>query len=167
MLMPKRDSYIRIRLFNEEKDSWETFAKENNFDSISQFVRFIINEHIEMGIKSQDASKTKKILEKTEELEIINALTQSLQEEREEYMGKINEFLLELRRSRDVQISATMKGKVLKWLKKVKLSSEEVSEILQVPEPEALDYLNNLIGQGLIKLNKDMKFEIINNGSVE
>jgi len=163
--MPKRDSYVRIRLYNEEKENWETFAKENYFDSISQFVRFIINEHIEMGIKNQDASKAKKIMEKTEELEIINALTQTLKEEREEYMGKINELLLELRRSRDVQISALMKGKILKWLKKVKLSSEEITEILQVPEPEALDYLNKLIDQDLIRLNKDMKFEIINNGS--
>ena len=165
--MPKRDSYIRIRLYDEEKKKWEKFAKENYFDSISQFVRFIMNEHIEMGMKSQDASKAKKIMEKTEELERINALTATLQEERKEYMDKINDLLLELRRSRDVQISATMKGKILKWLKKVRLGSEEIAEILQVPEPEALDYLNNLIGQGLIRLNKDMKFEIINNGSTK
>ena len=161
--MPKRDSYIRIRLYDEEKKKWENFAKENYFDSISQFVRFIINEHIEMGMKSQDASKAKKIMEKTEELERI--ITATLQEERKEYMEQINDLLLELRRSRDLKISATMKGKILKWLKKVNLNSEEIAEILQVPEPEALDYLNNLIGQGLIKLNKDMKFEIINNGS--
>ena len=52
-----------------------------------------------------------------------------------------------------------MKDKILKWLEKINLGSEEVAEILQISEPEALDYLNSLKDQGLIRLINHLKYQ--------
>jgi len=52
-----------------------------------------------------------------------------------------------------------MKDKILKWLEKINLGSEEVAEILQISEPEALDYLKSLIDQGLIRLINHLKYQ--------
>ncbi|MHA1147577.1 MAG: hypothetical protein ACTSR8_04980 [Promethearchaeota archaeon] len=165
--MPKRNSYVRIRLYDEEKENWEVFAKENNYDSISQFIRYVINEYIEHGFKKQEADTVKSIVEKAEEINSINTLVEMFMEDRKEYMNKINEILLELRRSRDVRVSSSMKGKIMKWLKKIKLSSEEIADLIQTSEPDALDILNDLVDQNLIKLREDMKYELVSNGGLK
>lgn len=56
--------------------------------------------------------------------------------------------------SRDIKVAFSMKGKILKWLKKIKLRSEEITELIQVPETDTIDILNNLVDQNLIRLIK-------------
>ena len=164
--MPKRETYIKIRLFEKVKKEWEGYANNNKFASLSQLIRYVISEYIEHGftrflaVRENDSSNSK-----TEELKKLEAERDAIKEEREKYFKMFNEVLQERRRLTDIKIKDSIKGKILKWLDKFpnKLDSEEIAELIGKSEPETLDILNKLEDQILIKLNKNMKYQVINN----
>ena len=164
--MPKRETYIKVRLFEKVKKEWEDYAKDNIFASLSQLIRYVIGEYIEHGftrflaVRENDSSNSK-----TEELKKLEAERDAIKEEREKYFKMFNEVLQERRRLTDIKIKDSIKGKILKWLDKFpnKLDSEEIAELIGKSEPETLDILNKLEDQILIKLNKNMKYQVINN----
>lgn len=164
--MPKRETYIKIRLYDKVKEDWERFSKDNKFASLSQFIRYVISEYIEHGFtRFLTVSKNDSSNSKTEELKKLEAEREAIKEEREKYIKLINEVLQESRRLTDIKIEDSIKGKILKWLDKFpnKLDSEEIAELIGKSEPETLDILNKMEDQKLIKLNKNMKYRVINN----
>ncbi|MFW9872678.1 MAG: hypothetical protein ACFFG0_06205 [Candidatus Thorarchaeota archaeon] len=164
--MPKREAYVRIRLYDKEKEDWEKYAEKNKFASVSQFIRYVISEYIEQG--SNRASKTnnnENSVSKSDLLKLLKEEKQEREKERDEFFMMINEVLQERSRLADIKIEDSIKGKVLKWLEKFpnQLGSEDIAELIGKPEPETLDILNKMTGQKLIKLTKNMKYQVIFN----
>lgn len=166
--MPKRESYIRIRLYDKEKEDWEKYAKENKFPSVSQLVRYVLSEYIEHGLKRTiNLGNDNNNISKSDLLKIIKEERKEKEKERDEYFKKIDELLMERRKGITLTIEHNVKGKVLKWVEKFpnKLDSEEIAELIGKSEPETLDILNKMQSQKLLKLNKAMKYEVITNGN--
>lgn len=164
--MPKRETYIKIRLYDEVKEEWESFSKKNKFASLSQFIRYVISEYIEHGFRrSLTLSKDDNSNSKTELLKTLKAERKAIKEERDKYFKMFNEVLQERRRLTEIKIEDSIKGKILKWLEKFPnlLDSEEIAELIGKSEPETLDILNKMMDQKLIKLNKNMKYQVVNN----
>ncbi|MFW9970767.1 MAG: hypothetical protein ACFFDF_11270 [Candidatus Odinarchaeota archaeon] len=164
--MPKRESYIRIRLYDKEKEEWEKYAEENKFPSVSQFVRYVISEYMEHGLRRTiNTGNNNNNVSKTDLLRIIEDERREKEKERDEYFKKIDEILLERRKELNITIEHNIKGKILKWVEKFngKLTSEELAELVNLPEPDTIDILNKMQGQHLVKLNKKMKYEVISN----
>ena len=161
--MPKRESYVRIRLYDKEKEDWENYAEENKFASVSQFIRYVISEYIEHGLKrTTRTSNNDNSISKRDLLKIIEEERREKEKERDEYFKKIDELLKERRNGLDITIKHNTKGKILKWVEKFKgkLDSEEISELISLPEPDTIDILNKMQGQELVKLNKQMQYEV-------
>jgi len=164
--MPKRESYVRIRLYDKEKEDWEKYAEENKFASVSQFIRYVISEYIEHGLKrTLKTNNDKNSISKSDLLKMLKEERREKEKERDEYFKKIDELLKERRNGIDITIKHNIKGKILKWLEKFngKLDSEEIAELISLPEPDTIDILNKMQGQELVKLNKQMKYEVISN----
>lgn len=164
--MSKRESYVRIRLYDKEKKDWEKYAEENKFDSVSQFIRYVISEYIEHGLKrTTKISNNENSVSKSDLLKMLKDEKKEREKERDEFFRMINEVLQERSRLTDIKIEDSIKGKILKWLEKFpnQLGSEEIAELIGKQESEALDILNKMTGQSLIKLNKNMKYQVIFN----
>lgn len=168
--MPKRESYVRIRLYDKEKEDWEKYAEENKFASVSQFIRYVISEYIEHGLKrTSKTSNNENSVSKSDLLKMLKEEKKEREKERDEFFRMINEVLQERSRLTDIKIEDSIKGKILKWLEKFpnQLESEEIGELIGKTESEALDILNKMINQKLIKLNRNMKYQVIFNENSE
>ncbi len=166
--MPKRESYIRIRLFDKEKEEWEKFAENNKFPSLSQFIRYVISEYIEHGFsRTSKMNSNGNSISKRELLELFKEQYGKQEKEIEETKQKINELVKERRRIQNIKVEHGTKGEILKWINKFngKLGSEDIAELIRMEEPETILMLNKMEEQGLIKQTKDMKYEVINNRS--
>lgn len=164
--MPKRESYVRIRLYDKEKEDWENYAEKNKFASVSQFIRYVISEYIEHGLKrTTQTGNNDNNISKRDLLKIIEEERREKEKERDEYFKKIDELLKERRNGLDITIKHNTKGKILKWVEKFngKLGSEEIAELISLSEPQTIDILNKMQGQELVKLNKQMKYEVLAN----
>ena len=164
--MPKKESFIRIRVFDNVKEDWAKFAKDNEFPSLSQFIRYVITEYRKHGFtRFVKVSKDDNSNVKTEELKKLQAERDAIKEEKEKYFKLINEVLLERRRLTDIKVEDSIKGKILKWIDKFpsKLGSIDIAELIGKSESEALDILNKMEDQELIKINKNFKYRVINN----
>lgn len=159
---PKKEVAVQVRINEIVKEEWVKFAEDNNFPSISQLIRFAVNEIIEKGIKTTTKNSYKN---KTEQLQETRDHIEDLQKERLEYMGKINDILSEMREKKDVKIEHNIKSQVLKLLEKHPYRSEDIAGIFNIEESEILITLNDLIKKKIIKLNKNMEYEVLNNGS--
>ena len=162
--MPKRESYVRIRLYDREKEDWEKYAEENKFASVSQFIRYVVSEYIEHGLKRTSKADNNRI-SKADLLKMLKEERKEKEKERDEYFKKIDELLKERRKELDITIQHNIKGKILNWVEKFngKLTSEEIADIISLPEPDTIDILNKMQSQELVKLNKQMKYEVISN----
>lgn len=164
--MPKKESFIRIRVFDNVKEDWAKFAKDNEFPSLSQFIRYVITEYRKHRFtRFVKTSKDDNSNAKTEELKKLKAERDAIKEEKEKYFKLINEVLLERRRLTDIKVEDSIKGKILKWIDKFpsKLGSIDIAELIGKSESEALDILNKMEDQELIKINKNFKYRVINN----
>jgi predicted HTH transcriptional regulator len=150
----KSHPYIQVRVKPREKEEWIRFVNEHNeFTYLSELVRFCVREYIEKGFKE----------EKNENLKpVITDLINVLREERKEYIEKIDQVLESNRESKGVKIERKHKERVLKLLEKHKYTSEDIADIFGLPEKYIIDVLNELIDQGLIKLNKNLNYELVN-----
>ena len=162
--MPKREAYVRIRLYNKEKEEWEQYAKNNKFPSVSQLIRYVVSEYIEHGLK-RTTKKDNNNISKADLLKMLKEERKEKERERDEYFKKIDELLKERRKDLDITVQHNIKGKILKWVEKFngKLGSEEIADIISLPEPDTVDILNKMQNQELVKLNKQMKYEVISN----
>ena len=164
--MTKRESYVRIRLYDKEKEDWEKYAEENKFPSVSQFIRYVISEYIEQGLKrTLKPNKNENSISKSDLLKMLKEEKKEREKERDEYFKTINDILQERSRLTDIKIEDSIKGKIIKWLEKFpnQLGSEEIAELVGHSEPEALDILNKMSEQNLVKLNKNMKYQVNSN----
>ena len=164
--MPKKESFIRIRVLDNVKKDWKEYAKNNKFSSLSQLIRYVISEYIVYGFsRFVTGSKNDNSDAKKEELKKLQAERDAIKEEREKYFKLINEVLQERRRLTDIKVEDSIKGKILKWLDKFpsKLDSIDIAELIGKSESEALDILNKMEDQELIKINKNFKYRVINN----
>lgn len=164
--MAKRESYVRIRLYDKEKEDWEKYAKKNKFASVSQFIRYVISEYIEQGLKrTTKTSNNENSVSKSDLLKMLKEEKKEREKERDDLFKMLNEVLQERSRLTDIRIEDSIKGKILKWLEKFsnQLGSEEISELIGRPESETLDILNKMTDQNLIKLNKNMNYQVLSN----
>jgi len=157
-----KDSYIRIRVYENEKKDWSEFARKNKFPSLSQFIRYVVSEYIEKGLNRgvNDVNKVNKNIE----LEQTNKLIEAIKDERKEYMEKVNDILLEMKKSKEISVKFSIKGQLLKLLGKHRYRSEELSEIFNIPEPEILAALNEMIDQKIIDMDDNVKYGVIDDG---
>jgi len=154
-----KDTYIQIRININEKEIWEKYAIDNKFPSLSQLIRFCVNEIMESGLKKTIKSKQ---TSKQEELQKYEILYEKQEKERISYMGKIDEILSEMRKTQKTKVEYKIKGQILKLLEKHRYRYEDVSEIFNVPESDVLILLNELEQQNIIRQNKKMEYEVVN-----
>lgn len=158
MPKPKKEVFVQIRVFEAEKKIWQKYKEDNKFPSLSQMVRFAVDEMIARGDKRTTGNNIEKIQD-------INKLIQLLIDERKEHIIEREKLKENTQKSKDVVIKHKIKGQILKLLEKSKLKSEDIAEIFNIPEGDTIDTLNFLVDKKLIKLNKNMKYEVINNGN--
>ncbi|MFX0188966.1 MAG: hypothetical protein ACFE8A_14670 [Candidatus Hodarchaeota archaeon] len=157
--MSKKEAYIQIRINTKEKEEWDKFAKENRFPSVSQLIRFAVNEIIERGLKRTIENNNK--MNKTEELKQVRELITSFQEERKEYMKEIKELKKEITNSKTIVNKQKLKGQILKLLKFRSYTSEELSIVLEKDEPEIIKICNDLEDKKIIKMKANYEYEVI------
>jgi len=175
--MSKKESFIRIRVFDSVKKKWKDYAEDNKFPSLSQLIRYVMDEYIVRGfIRFEKVSKNDNSNSVNEELKKLQAERkaikeerEAIKEEREKYHKWINEILQERKRLTDIKVEDSIKGKILKWVDKFphKLDSVDIAEIIGKSESEVLDILNKMEDQVLIKLDKNFKYWVINNQNIE
>ena len=121
--MTKRESYVRIRLYDKEKEDWEKYAEENKFASLSQLIRYVVSEYIEHKFsRSLKTSNNNNNISKNELLEMLKEEKKEREKERDEYFKTINNVLQERSRLIDIKIEDSIKGKIIKCNpKKVKV----------------------------------------------
>jgi len=167
--MSKRNSYIRVRLYEKEKDDWEDYAKNNQFPSVSQFVRFVVNDAIEKGYnRSSQVSVRDNNLSKNEVLQTYKELYSKQETQLKEYREMVYELMKEMRLRKDIKLEDSIKGKILKWLEMLpnKLGSEEIADLIGGDEIDALKILNKMeIDLKLIKSDKNLKYKVVQNGN--
>ncbi|GAI80976.1 unnamed protein product, partial [marine sediment metagenome] len=119
---------------------------------------------IEHGLKRTTKNNNNNI-SKADLLKMLKEERKEKERERDEYFKKIDELLKERRKDLDITIQHNIKGKILKWVEKFngKLGSEEIADIISLPEPNTVDILNKMQNQELVKLNKQMKYEVVSN----
>ncbi len=74
---------------------------------------------------------------------------------------KKREKKLRNRKANDIKIERKHKEHVLKLLEKHKYTSEDIADIYGLPEKYIIDVLNELIDQGIVKLNKNLNYELV------
>ena len=158
MPKPKKEVFVQIRVFEAEKELWQKYKKDNKFPSLSQMVRFAVDEMIARGDKRTTENNINKIQE-------FNKAIQTFMDLSKEQMAVIDGLRENSKKSKKVVVEHKKKGQILKLLEKSKLKSEDIAEIFNIPEPETIDILNYLVDKGIVKLRKDMKYEVINNGN--
>jgi len=89
--LPKKEKWIQVRMNDKEKEEWEKYALENNFPSLSQFVRFCVTEFIEKDIKT--TVELNSIEQNAKDKEIIREIILEWKEERKEFFQKITDIL--------------------------------------------------------------------------
>ncbi len=83
---------------DKEKEDWEKYALENNFPSLSQFVRFCVSKVIEKNIKT--TTKLNAIEQNAKDKDIIGEIISEWKEERKEFFQKITDMLNNKKRKR-------------------------------------------------------------------
>lgn len=154
-----KDAFIQIRININEKEIWEKYANENKFPSISQLIRFCVNEVMESGLKRTIKNNQ---ISKQEELQRFEDLYNEIKQGRLESMKMIKETLSEIRNTRESKVEYKIKDRILKLLKKHRYEYEDISEIFNVPESDVLILLNELEQKNVIRQNKKMEYEVVN-----
>ncbi|MHA1150375.1 MAG: hypothetical protein ACTSR8_19320 [Promethearchaeota archaeon] len=152
-------NHIHFRIKTKEKELWEKFAVENKFPSVSQLIRFAVNEVMERGIKRTTKDSDDKQL--VEEYKLVKELLLRHEEERKEYMTKFTEVLSAFKTEKDFKTIYQLKGKVLKLLEKGKFTSEELAQLFNLPETEIVAIMNELMDKAPVKLNKKLEYELM------
>jgi len=164
--MSKRDSYIRIRLYEKEKEVWENFVdkNKNKFPTVSHFIRYIVNEYIEKDPHQTVKNTTNgNNVSKRDLLTMLKEQYNRQDKTIEGYMKKVDELLEEGRKDKEIVIEHSVKGKILDWIGRFpnKLASEDIADLINQKEPEALIILNEMEKQELLECNKDMTYNLL------
>ncbi|MBD3214694.1 MAG: hypothetical protein GF311_18935 [Candidatus Lokiarchaeota archaeon] len=151
---PKKDHpYVQVRLKPGEKQQWIDFVNSHNeFTYLSELVRYCVREYIEKGEKEDSTENLKPVI-----TDLINVL----REERKEYIDKIDQVLESNRKANGIKTERKHKEQVLKLLEKHKYTSEDIADIYGLPEKYIIDVLNELIDQGIVGLNKNLNYELV------
>lgn len=141
------------------KKNWEEFTEKEEYPSTSQMIRNAVNEFIRNNNKQDNNQKELK--HKQEQLDRTererDELVQ-LHKELIEQMKELNKSNLDSKSEMDKQ---KVKNKIINMLRKASFSSDELSNIIELPESETLIYLNEMQEFGIITFNVDkMEYEI-------
>ena len=164
IIMSKKDTRILIRINENQKQAWEKFLEESDFDKLSQLIRTAVEDYIDKKSKAdtQIPSKLKRI--KTQELEEITKLIHIFTEQRKEIMEKIDDINSQLHQSRDTSAKHQLKGRMLQLLNELPCTSDFIAAQYGFrPEEEyiVIDELNDLCDKKIVRLRGDMKYEVI------
>jgi hypothetical protein len=162
--MSKKELKIQIRISEEEKKDWEKFAQDNKFPSLSQCIRFAMNELIEKGITT--FADVKVGGDKSEYKEVIKEIMGEWKEERNVLLQKMAELVSSDKEAKSIETKYKLSGKILKLLEHGNYGSEDIADIYGIPESDAISILNMLIDNKVVKFNKKMEYMLVNNNGV-
>ncbi len=157
--MPIKQKWIQVRINEKEKKDWEKFATDNKFPSVSQLVRFAVNEIIEKGITtSADIGKFgKNAIDK----DFVKGMVSEWKEERKEFFQKITELYAADKEAKSIEEKYKITERVLKLLEKNKFKSEDIADIFGLPESDIVSILNDLIDKKIVIFNKKMEYMLV------
>ncbi len=159
MTEESKSTFVKIILPKNMKKNWEEFTEKEEYPSTSQMIRNAVNEFIRNNNKQDNNQKELK--HKQEQLDRTererDELVQ-LHKELIEQMKELNKSNLDSKSEMDKQ---KVKNKIINMLRKASFSSDELSNIIELPESETLIYLNEMQEFGIITFNVDkMEYEI-------
>lgn len=143
MTGPKKGKWIQVRIKEQEKKDWEQFAEENKFPSVSQLVRFAVNEIIDKGITT--SADIGQIGRNASDKEFIKELITEWKEERKELFEKNTELYAADKQAKIIKERYEITERVLKLLQKGHFKSEDIADIFDMPESDIVSVLNDLI----------------------
>lgn len=165
--LDKSKPYIQVRISPEEKGEWIQFAEQNGFPSLSQLVRVSVRDTIEKGSKRtvQNNNLTKKVQELEDVDQKKDYLIQKQTKLLEEY-----EQLLKKSKAEITDIEPKHKDQFLSLLEKHPYTTEDISDIYNLPEKYVIDVCNEMKSDNLVrirKINGKLHYEVVNHGDSE
>jgi len=141
------------------KKNWEEFTDKEKYPSTSQMIRNAVNEFIRNNNKRDN--KQKELRDKQEQLDRAERERDELAQLHKELIEQMKELNKSSIDSKSEMDKHKVKNKIINMLKKASFSSDELSNIIELPESETLIYLNEMQQFGIITFNVDkMEYEI-------
>ena len=141
------------------KKNWEEFTEREEFPSTSQMIRNAVNEFIRNNNKQDNNHK--ELRHKQEQLDQTERERDELVQLHKELIEQMKELNKSNIDSKSEVDKHKVKNKIINMLRKASFSSDELSNIIDLPESETLIYLNEMQEFGIITFNVDkMEYEI-------
>ena len=141
------------------KKNWEEFTEKEEYPSTSQMIRNAVNEFIRNNNKQDNNHKELK--HKQEQLDQTERERDELVQLHKELIEQMKELNKSNIDSKSEVDKHKVKNKIINMLRKASFSSDELSNIIDLPESETLIYLNEMQEFGIITFNVDkMEYEI-------
>lgn len=154
--MAKKDDIIHLRVNSNEKKIWEDYVEEKNvFSNLAQLIRYAVREIIEKEEKRNNNYEFKN------KIANIDNKINSIADMRKGFLKEMKEFMIKQSELTKEKTNTDFKEGILNLLKEKPMTSETIAKILPISENEAIDILNKYIEGNLVKLNKDLTYEVI------
>lgn len=141
------------------KKNWEEFTEKEEYPSTSQMIRNAVNEFIRNNNKQDNNHK--ELRHKQEQLDQTERERDELVQLHKELIEQMKELNKSNIDSKSEVDKHKVKNKIINMLRKASFSSDELSNIIDLPESETLIYLNEMQEFGIITFNVDkMEYEI-------
>lgn len=141
------------------KKNWEEFTEREEYPSTSQMIRNAVNEFIRNNNKQDNNHK--ELRHKQEQLDQTERERDELVQLHKELIEQMKELNKSNIDSKSEVDKHKVKNKIINMLRKASFSSDELSNIIDLPESETLIYLNEMQEFGIITFNVDkMEYEI-------
>lgn len=150
---------MKIILPKNMKKNWEEFTEREEYPSTSQMIRNAVNEFIRNNNKHDNNQK--ELTYKQEQLDQAERERDELAQLHKELIEQMKELNKSNIDSKSEIDKHKVKNRIINMLKKTSFSSDELSNIIDLPESEVLIYLNKMQEFGIITFNVDkMEYEI-------
>ncbi len=159
MTEESKSTFVKIILPKNMKKNWEEFTEREEYPSTSQMIRNAVNEFIRNNNKQDNNQK--ELRHKQEQLDQAEREREELTRLHKELIEQMKELNKSNIDSKSEVDKHKVKNKIINMLKKTSFSSDELSNIIDLPESETLIYLNEMQEFGIITFNVDkMEYEI-------
>lgn len=159
MTEESKSTFVKIILPKNMKKNWEEFTEKEEYPSTSQMIRNAVNEFIRNNNKQDNNHK--ELRHKQEQLDQTERERDELVQLHKELIEQMKELNKSNIDSKSEVDKHKVKNKIINMLRKASFSSDELSNIIDLPESETLIYLNEMQEFGIITFNVDkMEYEI-------
>nr|BDI55003.1 MAG: hypothetical protein [uncultured archaeon] len=159
MTEESKSTFVKIILPKNMKKNWEEFTEREEYPSTSQMIRNAVNEFIRNNNKQDNNHK--ELRHKQEQLDQTERERDELVQLHKELIEQMKELNKSNIDSKSEVDKHKVKNKIINMLRKASFSSDELSNIIDLPESETLIYLNEMQEFGIITFNVDkMEYEI-------